>query len=146
MDKKIQDMIKLATKARDAAYAPYSKHPVGVAVMAMDGHIYAGSNVENAAYPQSRCAESTAIGNMILGQDGQGGSSRNITTVVIVGPGKEACTPCGGCRQSLREFAVPDAHIYICDNDGKIIMDCDFASLLPHSFGPENVKEVNSEL
>ena len=139
---KLDEMVELAITARDSAYAPYSKHPVGVAILADDGKIYCGANVENAAYPLSRCAESTAVGNMILGDMDRSSTSRVITKVVVVGPGYELCTPCGGCRQTLREFAASDAIVYVCDKDGKVILDMPFSSLLPHSFGPENIQEL----
>lgn len=145
MDSIIKEMVKQAMKAKDAAYAPYSNHPVGAALMAVDGSIYSGANVENAAYPLSKCAEATAIGNLILGKDGRGGTSRIIQNVVVVGPGHEICTPCGGCRQSLREFAAPDAQVYMVDKDGKLLLKCDFSTLLPHSFGPDNLTEINNQ-
>ncbi|WND01720.1 cytidine deaminase [Temperatibacter marinus] len=141
----IQQMIKRAIQAKDSAYAPYSNHPVGACIMTENGQIFAGANVENAAYPLSRCAESTAIGNMVLGGSDKDDGARIITKIVVVGPGYEACTPCGGCRQSLREFASSEAIVYVCDKDGKVMLETDFSALLPHSFGPDNVKEVNPQ-
>lgn len=130
-----KNAIKQAVSALDKAYAPYSKHPVGAAIIASDGAIYAGCNVENAAYPLGQCAESTAIGNMVL----NGGNA--ISHIVIAGPGVEACTPCGGCRQKIREFAGKEgAPVTICDREGNILLETDSAALLPHAFGPENIK------
>ncbi|MEX0299762.1 MAG: cytidine deaminase [Kordiimonas sp.] len=135
MDDAKQKAIKQAIAALENAYAPYSRHPVGAAIIANDGNIYAGCNVENAAYPLGQCAESTAIGNMVL----HGGSA--ISHIIIVGPGTEACTPCGGCRQKIREFAgEKGAPVTICDRDGNILLETDSAALLPYAFGPENIK------
>lgn len=127
-------LIDAAVAALARAYAPYSKHPVGAAILASDGNIYAGCNVENAAYPLGQCAESTAIGNMVLG----GGLA--IRHVVVVGPAETACTPCGGCRQKIREFAGEEgAPVTVCDRHGNILLETSSADLLPHAFGPENI-------
>lgn len=135
MGDKLQQAISQAVGAIENAYAPYSKHPVGSAIIADDGNIYAGCNVENAAYPLGQCAESNAIGNMIL----NGG--RSIVHIVIVGPGVEACTPCGGCRQKIREFAgKKGAPVTVCDRNGAVLLETDSATLLPHAFGPENIE------
>lgn len=130
-------LIAAALEARAHAYAPYSNHPVGAAILADDGNIYSGCNVENAAYPLGFCSEPNAIGNMVMG------GGRYIKHVVIAGPGYHACTPCGGCRQQLREFAdINDVAITICDVDGKVIEETKLSVLLPQSFGPDNVAEV----
>ncbi|MCK0068878.1 MULTISPECIES: cytidine deaminase [Kordiimonas] len=132
------DLIEAAVGALQKAYAPYSNHPVGAALLTGDGKIYAGCNVENAAYPLGQCAEATAIGNMVLG-----GGSNTIKHVVVVGPGVHECTPCGGCRQKIREFAgQTGAPVTICDNRGNILLETHSADLLPHSFGPENIDKV----
>ena len=128
-----QALIAAATTARTRAYAPYSGFAVGAAILDELGNIHAGCNVENAAYPQGQCAEATAIGAMIVA-----GANR-ITAIAIAGPESgAACTPCGGCRQRIREFAAPDTPIIICSG-GKIIAEHTLADLLPHSFGPENL-------
>ena len=124
-----------ALAAKDKAYAPYSNHPVGAAVRTADGSIYSGCNVENAAFPLGQCAEGGAISQMVL--EGH----KKITEVVVVGPGKHACTPCGGCRQKIREFGDEKTVIYVCDNEGELILQTTLGDLLPHSFGPDNVKE-----
>ena len=132
------DRTSLIDAARDAmekAYAPYSRFAVGAAIRGTSGRVYAGANVENAAYPQGQCAESSAIGAMILGGD------RAIREVVVMGgkPGDgQLCTPCGGCRQRLREFAAPDTPIHVCGPEG-LRRTFTLAELLPHSFGPDNL-------
>jgi len=132
-------LIKSAMAAIGKAYAPYSNHPVGSALIASDGQIYAGCNVENAAYPLGQCAEATAIGNMVLG------GSIEIKHLVVVGPGDHLCTPCGGCRQKIREFTGnTGTPITVCDQRGNILLETSIADLLPYSFGPENIDKARS--
>jgi homotetrameric cytidine deaminase len=122
----------LVTMARDAArnaYVPYSNFPVGAAVRTTDGRRFAGANVENAAYPQGQCAEASAIGALATGGGGQ------IAEVVVAAPSRALCTPCGGCRQRLREFAGLDAPIHLVDYD-RVRRTTSLAELLPLSFGP----------
>jgi len=134
-------LIKAAVAILEKAYAPYSNHPVGAALLANDGNIYVGCNVENAAYPLGQCAESTAISSMILG----GGHA--IKHLVVVGPSEQLCTPCGGCRQKIREFTgVTGVPVSICDNHGNIMLETDSADLLPNSFGPENAERAKAIL
>jgi cytidine deaminase len=124
-----------AEAARENAYAPYSGFRVGAAVLTPDGRIFAGANIENAAYPQGQCAEASAIGAM-----GTAGARRIVAAVVIGGEEGDGmlCTPCGGCRQRLREFAAPDTRVHICGPEGlRRIMTVE--ELLPASFGPENL-------
>jgi len=136
---RLAELIAAAVAANEMAYAPYSKHPVGSAVLANNGEIYAGCNVENAAYPLGQCAEATAVGNMVLG------GGHRILHVVVVGPGEHLCTPCGGCRQNIREFAgTTGAPVTICDKKGNVLLETDSVELLPFSFGPENVDLTRS--
>ena len=88
---------------RDArkAYAPYSKFPVGAAIRTEDGKIFAGCNIENAAYPEGWCAETTALGHYIMGGGGK------IAEIAVIAERMPRVTPCGGCRQRLAEFAGP---------------------------------------
>jgi len=128
-------LIDAARQAMDKAYAPYSNFNVGAAILGPSGQIFAGANVENAAYPQGQCAETSAIGAMILGGD------RAIREIVVMGgkPGDGLlCTPCGGCRQRLREFAAPDTPIHVCGPEG-LRRTFTLSELLPHSFGPDNL-------
>ena len=97
----MRPLIAAARAVRARAYAPYSNHAVGAAVLDEHGRIHAGCNVENAAYPEGTCAEAGAIAAMVAA------GSRHIAAMAIAGPGPALCTPCGGCRQKIREFAVP---------------------------------------
>jgi cytidine deaminase len=114
------------------AYAPYSRFKVGAAVLAVDGTIHAGCNVENAAYPSGSCAEQGAISAMIAA----GGKA--ITAILVFGEGEVLVTPCGACRQRIREFAGPDTPVAIAGPDG-IRARFSLAELLPASFGPDNL-------
>jgi homotetrameric cytidine deaminase len=126
------ELLALAREAVSRAYAPYSDFYVGAAIRTTDGRRYAGANVENAAYPQSQCAEASAIGAMVAGGGGE------IAEVVVAAPSAELCTPCGGCRQRLREFAPLDAPIHLADME-RVRRTTSLAELLPLSFGPEHL-------
>jgi cytidine deaminase len=126
-------LIAAAVEARLKAYAPYSHFLVGAAVKDEQGKVHAGCNVENAAYPEGTCAEAGAIAAMIMG------GGRKIAEAAVVGGGDALVTPCGGCRQKLREFGAPDLVIHVCDAKGKIRRSFTLAELLPESFGPENL-------
>ena len=122
-----------AAKAAQArAYVPYSRFRVGAALRATNGVIYAGCNVENAAYPVGNCAEASAIAAMIMA-----GETR-IVEAMVIGDGTELCTPCGGCRQRLREFAALDVTVHVADANG-IRRSFTVDELLPASFGPNNL-------
>lgn len=126
-----QQLLDAAKDVRKNAHAPYSKFFVGAAILADDGKIYAGCNVENAAYPQGNCAEASAISAMLAG------GGRRIKTILTTGNGKEPVTPCGGCRQRIREFADLDTPITCVGADGGKPLETSLEQLLPHSFGPE---------
>jgi cytidine deaminase len=121
-----------AKGAQARAYVPYSRFRVGAALRAEDGRVFAGCNVENAAYPVGNCAEASAIAAMILA-----GATR-IAEAVVIGDGEGLCTPCGGCRQRLREFAGQDAPVHVAGAEG-IRRSFTVGELLPASFGPENL-------
>ena len=127
------DLIKAAINARSLAYAPYSKFDVGAAILDENGAIHTGQNIENAAYPNGICAETAAIAAMIRA------GAKKITKIAVAGgDGNLLCTPCGGCRQRIREFAAPDTPILICDDKG-LQREFTLAALLPESFGPDNL-------
>ena len=125
-------MFEAATKVRERAYVPYSKFKVGAAILTENNHIVVGCNVENAAYPQSQCAEASAIGNMVS----QGYSI--IKEVLVIGSGDLLCSPCGACRQRIREFASLKTPIHMCNTKGHLKTST-LEELLPDSFGPENL-------
>jgi cytidine deaminase len=129
----MNDLIAAAKSARLKAYAPYSKFLVGAAVRDERGQIHGGCNIENAAYPQGWCAETSAIAAMIM----SGG--RSIAEMAVIGTGDLLCTPCGGCRQKIREFAKGNVKIHVCGEDGKLKQTFTLDELLPASFGPENL-------
>ena len=129
----MRDLINAAMEARVRAHAPYSKFYVGAAMRDEKGRIHSGCNIENAAYPQGWCAEPSAISHLIMA----GGKS--IREVVVIGNGTTLCTPCGGCRQKIREFAAGDVKIHCCTEDGVLIQSFTLDELLPASFGPENL-------
>ena len=127
---------KLLTAAKHAyaqAYAPYSKFKVGAAILAEDGKVYAGGNVENAAYPNGVCAETSAISAMVLG------GGKKIRAIAVVAGGAKLVTPCGGCRQRIAEFADPETPVHICGPEG-VKATYAIAELLPASFDKRNLK------
>jgi cytidine deaminase len=128
----MNDLLSAALKARENAYAPYSRFAVGAALRAEDGRVYAGANVENAALPQGICAEAAAIAAMVAA------GARRITELLVVGGGDALCTPCGACRQRMREFAAPETKVHVAGPEG-VRGSFTLADLLPHSFGPENL-------
>ena len=127
-----QPLLDAAVTAMRAAYAPYSGFQVGAAIRDDQGVLHAGCNVENAAYPEGTCAEAGAIAAMVK----NGG--RRIEAIVVVGEGELLVTPCGGCRQKIREFAKPDTPIVVASPDGvRRVFTLD--ALLPAAFGPDNL-------
>ncbi len=121
-----------ATAAMRRAYAPYSRFGVGAAVLDAQGRIHAGCNVENAAYPQGVCAEAGALSAMVLA----GGTE--VLAVLVVGSGDALVTPCGGCRQKIREFAALQVPVLIAD-PVQVRASFTLDQLLPHSFGPDHL-------
>ena len=124
---------RLITEARNAAetsYSPYSRFRVGAVVVAADGIEYRGCNVENAAYGASICAEANAISTAAAN------GVREIHTVAVTCLDSEGCTPCGNCRQIMREFGVQ--RVILTNEDGTPV-EYALEDLLPHSFGPEDL-------
>ncbi|PIE16854.1 MAG: cytidine deaminase [Rhodobacterales bacterium] len=121
-------MLKAAKAARENAYAPYSGFKVGAALRAASGKIYAGCNVENAAYPEGICAEAGAIAAMVAAGEVE------LTEITIIADSPLPITPCGGCRQKLAEFGRPELVVTMATTAG----DCQkmtLAQLLPGAFG-----------
>ena len=135
MSDSFEAMFAAAAAVRRQAYTPYSGFAVGAAIRTDRGDIFAGCNVENAAYPQGQCAEASAIGAMVAG-----GATRISEALVIGGEEGDGllCSPCGGCRQRLREFAAPDTPVHLCGPEG-LRRTATLAELLPLSFGPDNL-------
>jgi cytidine deaminase len=128
----LAELFAAARSAQANAYAPYSRFKVGAALRTSGGAIYSGCNVENAAYPQGSCAEEGAIAAMALAGE------RRIAEILVVGDGDALCTPCGGCRQRIREFADPATVIHIAGQDG-VRARFTLGDLLPESFGPDHL-------
>lgn len=125
--------LDVARAAMQQAYVPYSNFSVGAVVVSASGRMYSGCNVENAAYPEGTCAEAGAIAAMVLAGE------REISEVYVMGEGDELVTPCGGCRQKIREFATPHTPIHICSTEA-IRATLSLDDLLPHSFGPGHLE------
>ena len=129
-DVAIEQLLETAIAVTHNAYVPYSHYPVGAALRAVDGTVYSGCNVENAAYPATICAERTALVKAV--SEGQ----RQFDLLVVVT--KNAGSPCGTCRQMLYEFS-PDLRIILADLSGKITSDTTLFTLLPDGFGPDRL-------
>jgi cytidine deaminase len=128
----LQQLFAAAKAAQANAYAPYSRFSVGAALRSESGAIFAGCNVENAAYPQGACAETGAISTMALAGD------RRIAEILVIGDGEALCTPCGGCRQRIREFADAATPVHVAGPTG-VRRTFTLGELLPESFGPEHL-------
>ena len=125
-----QKLINLANEARRRAYAPYSNYPVGAALRTKTGRIYTGVNVENAAYPQTMCAERVAIFKAV--SDGE--TEFDVIAVVTNNGG----SPCGGCRQVLAEFGL-DTIVLLAEGNGKLVKESTVSELLPEAFTPRHL-------
>ena len=122
-------LIASAAAARERAYAPYSNFKVGAALKGKSGRVYAGCNVENAAYGPSMCAERTAIFKAV--SEGE----REFEAIAIVT--ENGASPCGSCRQVMMEFA-PDMAVIIADTQGRA-RSTTVRDLLPDGFTPEHL-------
>jgi len=124
-----QQLIDAAKKVRPNAHAPYSGYLVGAALIDETGTLHTGCNVENAAFPEGTCAEANAIGSMVAA-----GGKRIVAIAAVGGSDEiEACTPCGGCRQSILEFADENTRIILI-GEGKQIDSYSIDELLPAGF------------
>ena len=130
MDETTQRLVQTAIAATKHAYIPYSHYPVGVALRATDGTVYAGCNIENASYPVTICAERVALVKAV--SEGQ----RSFDTIVVVT--SNGGSPCGMCRQMLFEFA-PELRVILADLDGTVVYDGVLADLLLRGFGPSSL-------
>ena len=131
-----ESLVKQALAARENAYCPYSSFAVGAALLCGDGTVYTGCNVETAAF-NGCCAERTAMFHAVA--DGK----RGFTAIAVAGAGQvqqpdSLCTPCGVCRQVMREFCKPDFEIIL--TDGKNIQAVTLEELLPMAFGPDSLQ------
>jgi cytidine deaminase len=126
------ELVALARQARERAYAPYSNFPVGAALLGRSGRVYAGCNVENAAYPLTTCAERTAVTKAVSEDE------REFEAIAVVSA--TGASPCGACRQILREFGGPagDLRVIVAGLDGSTrVFTID--ELLPAGFTPDQL-------
>ena len=128
-----RDLFDAAWGAMRKTRSPYSKFPVGASLRTEDGRIYSGCNIEVASYPEGWCAETTMLGHYVMGGGGK------ITEICVVAEKMSGCTPCGGCRQRLAEFAGPKTKLYLCDQTG-IIEAMTLEDIFPRGFDGETLK------
>ena len=126
-----QALLDAANSARQNAYVPYSNYRVGAAVRAKSGRVFTGVNVENAAYPQTMCAERIAIFKAV--SEGE----REFEAIIVVTD--NGGSPCGGCRQVMAEFGL-DTMVLIANGEGKLIQEITVKDLLPGAFTPNHLK------
>jgi cytidine deaminase len=129
-------LLLAALAARKNAYTPYSRFPVGAAILTRGGKVFSGANVDNASFPETACAEANAIGAMVTAGE------REVAAVLVVGGADDAeglCTPCGGCRQRLAEFSSPETLVLLADPRG-VRETVPLSELLPKAFGPKGLE------
>lgn len=124
-------LLQAAKEAQERSYSPYSEYAVGAALLAADGAVYKGANIENAVYPLSLCAERVAIFKAV--SEGQ----HDFEAIAVVT--RDGGSPCGACRQVMAELA-PNAVVLIADQNGNVVQETSVAELLPGAFGPKNLK------
>ena len=135
----MNDMLDLARLMLTRAHVPYSRFPVAAVLRSPSGALHASPNVENAAYPLSSCAEAGAVSALVAAGE------TTITEILVMGgaPGDGLlCSPCGGCRQRLAEFADPATPVHICGPEG-LRLGTTLGELLPLRFGPANLAATN---
>jgi cytidine deaminase len=121
------ELFEAARAAMAKAHVPYSRFPVGAALRTESGRVFAGCNIENASYPEGWCAETSAIAHMVMAGE------RRIAEVAVVAEKMVRITPCGGCRQRLKEFATAATPVHLCDADG-VVETVTLGDLLPKAF------------
>ncbi|HPV69472.1 MAG: cytidine deaminase [Bacilli bacterium] len=124
-----EQLIELAVEARSLSYSPYSHFAVGAALLCKDGSVYVGSNVENASYPLSMCAERNALYGAFM----DGKSKEDFVAMAVVGDTDSPITPCGACRQVISELFPMNAPIYMANLRGDV-KETTIAELLPFAF------------
>lgn len=135
------ELLALARRARENAYAPYSGFAVGAALLGADGRVYTGCNVENAAYPVACCAERTALFHAVAE------GAREFTAIAVVGgriedAAEESCPPCGVCRQALAEFCDLEAFRVYLAAPGGGVEETTLGALLPRAFARANLDKA----
>ena len=128
-----KELVDLAFTMMERSYVPYSKFPVGAALLCADGTVFTGCNVENAAYGSTICAERTAVVKAVSERHRD-----DWTTLAVAGKSGDYCWPCGACRQMLYEFC-PELTVLVARGDGDFVR-LSLAELLPHGFGPKTLE------
>lgn len=129
-----EQLLQAAREVRAHAYVPYSKFAVGAAILAADGRVYTGCNVENASYGLSNCAERSAVFHMVSAGDVQ------IQAIAVVADTDRPISPCGACRQVLAEFATADTPVYLASVHG-VELSTTMGDLLPYAFAKEDLQD-----
>ncbi len=128
-----QELVKLAIEARENAYVPYSKFPVGAAILTSNGKVYTGCNIENASYGLTNCAERTTIFKAV--SEGE----KKIKMIAIAGDTEGPISPCGACRQVISEFSDEDTKVILTNLKGNI-EETTISKLLPGAFTPKDLQ------
>lgn len=128
------ELVELAKKAREKAYVPYSHFPVGAAVLTLNGKVYTGCNIENAAYSVTCCAERTAIFKALSEGD------VSFAALAVAADTEKPVSPCGSCRQVLAEFCSPDMPVYLTNLKGEISVTT-VSALLPDAFSRKDLSD-----
>ena len=133
-----RELVEKAFEMHRFSYVPYSRFPVGAALLTEDGRVFTGCNVENAAYGSTICAERGAVMKAV-----SEGCREGWTAIAIAGRGGDYCWPCGACRQMLNEFA-PELRVLAARGDGQFA-EARLSDLLPKSFGPQSLEAADAE-
>jgi cytidine deaminase len=140
-DNNLNSMLEIARQTMQNSYSPYSHYSVGACIITENELIFSGTNVENASYGLSVCAETAAISAMVSA------GYNKIKDIVITGQlnhhDVNLCAPCGACRQRIMEFSSPTTRIHLADSTG-IRKTFTVAELLPESFGPKHLNTINT--
>ena len=127
-----QALVDLAFSMLERSYVPYSRFPVGAALLCADGRVFTGCNIENAAYGPTICAERTALVKAV-----SEGRRDDFVRLAVAGRGEDYCWPCGSCRQMLYEFA-PELEVLVAKKDHSFVK-YRLRELLPQGFGPTSL-------
>lgn len=133
MDNIKQALFSKAQQVLQSSYSPYSKYKVGACLLTSTNKMYAGTNIENASYGLTLCAEAAAIAHMIAAGDNK------IKALLVMANHDSMCSPCGACRQRIAEFSNEQTLVYMC-NAHKIIETTTIKALLPYTFENKNIQ------
>lgn len=131
-EKTAERLLLAAREARKNSYSPYSLYPVGAAVLAESGKVYAGCNMENVSYPDSLCAERNAIGSAVAAGE------RKFLAIAVIGSHDSYTMPCGVCRQVIAEFKIP---LIIAGRSEKDYRTFTLEGILPYAFEEDSLKK-----